>query len=89
MRAELTDGRDFDFTDSRIVFVAKMTTPKGAVLSRIADTAPQDVRIVVREPLSLGRLWAESAEQTLDPRLVQLNGYRHTKAGEVDRVTDP
>jgi hypothetical protein len=46
-----------------------MVSPKAAVVSRIADTAPDEVQIVLWEPYSLGRLWAESAERTLDPRL--------------------
>jgi hypothetical protein len=69
MRAELCDGRDYDYGQAQVVYVASMVSPKAAVVSRIADTAPRDVQIVLWEPYSLGRLWAESAERTLDPRL--------------------
>jgi hypothetical protein len=69
MRAELCDGCDYDYGDAQVVYVASMVSPKAAVVSRIADTAPDTVQIVLWEPVSLGRLWAENAEGTLDPRL--------------------
>lgn len=69
LRAELRDGCDYDYSGAQVVYVASMVSPKAAVVSRIADTAPDDVQIVLWEPYSLGRLWAESAERTLDPRL--------------------
>lgn len=69
VKTELCEGSAFDFARADIVFVANMVSPKAAVLARIADTAPADVQIVLREPHSLGRLWAESGEQELDPRL--------------------
>jgi hypothetical protein len=69
MHAELCDGLDYDYGGAGIVYVASMVTPKAAVVSRIADTAPEHVRIILWEPYSLGRLWAEAAEPDLDPRL--------------------
>ncbi|RRI03050.1 hypothetical protein EH240_10760 [Mesorhizobium tamadayense] len=69
MHAELCNGRDYDYRDAQVVYVASMVSPKAAVVSRIADTAPRDVQVVLWEPYSLGRLWAERAEDTLDPRL--------------------
>jgi len=69
VRAELCDGRAFDYARADVVFLANMVSPKAAVLSRVADTAPVNVQIVLREPYSLGRLWAESGEHELDPRL--------------------
>jgi hypothetical protein len=69
MHAELCDGLDYDYRGAEIVYVASMVTPKAAVVSRIVDTAPEPVTIILWEPYSLGRLWAEAAEPTLDPRL--------------------
>jgi hypothetical protein len=69
VRFEHYDGSSYDYDGSQIVYVALMTVPKAAVLSRIADSAPREVRIVVREPVSLARLWTESAGRSLDPRL--------------------
>ena len=69
VRAELQDGRSYDYSQAQIVFIANMVSPKPTVVSRIADTAPKDVQIIVREPYSLGRLWAESSERSPDPRL--------------------
>jgi len=67
--AELRDGVSHDFSRAQVVYVANMVSPKRAILSRIADTAPGDVQIIVREPYALGRLWAEAGELDLDPRL--------------------
>ena len=69
VRAEVCDGREFDYGSTDIVLVANMVSPKADVVSRIADTAPIAVQIAVRDPYGLGLLWAESAEQALDPRL--------------------
>lgn len=68
-RVELSDGGSFDYAGAQIVLIANMVSPKAGVVSRIADTAPEEVRIVVRDPLSLGRLWSDSVERALDPRL--------------------
>ena len=69
VRTELCDGRSYDYSQAQIVYVAGMVSPKSAIMSRIADTAPDDVQIVVREPFSLGRLWLESSEHGRDRRL--------------------
>lgn len=45
-----------------------MVTSKSAILSRIADTAPENVQVIVNEPYSLGVLWEEPVEPNLDPR---------------------
>jgi hypothetical protein len=69
VKIELCGGTAFDYATADIVFVANMVSPKASVLTRIADTAPANVQIVLREPHSLGRLWAECGEQMLDSRL--------------------
>ena len=69
MRVELRDGREYNYSEAQIVFVARMVRSKHAVLARIADTAPPNVQIVMRDPLSVGRLWTEDGETGLDPRL--------------------
>jgi hypothetical protein len=63
------DGCSYDYGEAEIVYVANMASPKAAIVSRIAETAPDDVQLIVREPFSLGRLMAESVERALDPRL--------------------
>ena len=67
--AELCDGQAHDYGQAQILFITNMIASKAAVLSRIAETGPPDVRIIVREPYSLRRLWSESGERSLDPRL--------------------
>ena len=66
--AEVCDGTSYDYAGAGIVVIANMVSPKAEVVSRIADTGPEEVRVVVRDPLSLGRLWSDSAESSLDPR---------------------
>ena len=64
------DGRHYDYSKADIVYVVGMvSTAKAGILSRIADTAPENVQVIVNDPYSLGRLWEESAEESLDPRL--------------------
>lgn len=69
LRPIVADGRDFDYRDADVIYVANMVSPKTAVLARVLATAPERINLIVREPYSLGRLWAESAEGELDPRL--------------------
>jgi hypothetical protein len=69
VRAEICDGREFNYGNAGIVLVANMVSPKADIVSRIADTGPTAVQIAVRDPYGLGVLWAERAEQALDPRL--------------------
>ncbi|WP_224544207.1 class I SAM-dependent methyltransferase [Mesorhizobium sp. CA16] len=69
MRAEFRNGRDYDYRGAQLVYIASMVSPKAAVVSRVADTAPPDLQLVLWEPYSLARLWSERAEETLDPRL--------------------
>src|SRR5262249_48847581 len=63
------DGAQYDYSDADVIFVANMVTPKQVVLARILDTAPHHVRIILRDPYSLGLLWAEEGGAALDPRL--------------------
>ncbi len=77
---ELSDGRSYDYGDAEIVFVANMVFGKSYILSRIADTAPQDIRLIVRDSYSLGRLYAENAARQLDPR------FEVVGEGERDRT---
>ena len=57
--ALVCDGKDFDYRDAQIVYVANMVKGKTAVVARILETAPDGVRIVVRSPAGLGRLWTQ------------------------------
>jgi hypothetical protein len=68
VHAEVSDGCAFDFADAQIVFVANMVTPKSGVVSSIAETAPREVQVVVREPYSLGKLWSDAIAGDHDPR---------------------
>ncbi len=69
IRAELCDGLDYDYGKAQVVYIANMVSPKAAIVERVADTASENVTIVIWDPCSLGRLWADKAEQALDSRL--------------------
>jgi hypothetical protein len=69
LRVELADALTYDYSDTQVVYVASMVTPKADVVARIADTAPPEAQIVLWEPVSLARLWMQSAMEPLDPRL--------------------
>ena len=69
IRAELHDGASYDYGRAQIVYVASMVRPKAVTVSRILDTAPDSLQLVVREPYSLGRLWTDSLGSVLDSRL--------------------
>jgi hypothetical protein len=69
VKAELCDGGAYDYAGAEIVFIANMVSPKAKVVSRIADTAPGRVQIVVRDSFSFGRLWADHVARSVDPRL--------------------
>ena len=68
VRTELVDGALYDYGQAEIVYIVNMASPKSKILSRIADTAPENVRVVAREPYSLGRLWGDMVERGLDQR---------------------
>ncbi len=59
------DGSDFDYAAWDFVYVANLVENKAGVLAQIARTAPQHVRVVVREPVGLGALVAEHGESSL------------------------
>lgn len=69
MRTVLCDGVSFDYAGADLVYVASMVSPKRDVIARILETAPEDVRIVLWEPISLGRLWLESSEPDEIPEI--------------------
>lgn len=73
------DGRRFDFSQADVVFVANMVHGKAETTRRILETAPAHAQIVIREPYSVGGLWAERAE----PELAGL--ARVTARGAVSR----
>ena len=52
-------GAEFDFSGSDFVYVANLVEDKQAVLERIAETAPETVRITLRQPVGLGEVVAE------------------------------
>lgn len=65
----LSDGCAYDYGQADVVFIANMVTPKAKVLSRVLDTAKPRTQIILRDPYSLGLLWAEAGASTLDERV--------------------
>ena len=72
------NGLNYDYKDADLVFVANFVTPKAKVLNRIAATAKNGVQVLVRTPVSFGKMIYESATEGLDPRLAI------TQEGEVN-----
>lgn len=68
---ECADGATFDFSRANLVLMANGTARKQAILQRIVDTAPADVRILARNPILLGRMLYEDIFQpALNKRLI-------------------
>ena len=59
------NGAEYDYSDSDIIYVANMVSPKLSVWKQIKATASRGAQVIVREPYSLGRLWADSLEESL------------------------
>lgn len=64
----LASGDAFDYSDSDVVYIANMVSPKKRVLERVIETARPTVQIVVRDPYSIGRLWTERGVDVFDER---------------------
>jgi len=83
-RAKVGDGCSYDYSQVQVVFATSYVCGKAAMLSRIADTAPENVQIAAREPYSLARLWAESYRIDSEPRLELVargSGWSHLSRG--------
>lgn len=63
------DGVAYDYSRADVVYIANMVTPKSRVIERVLETASPHTVIALRNPYSLGRLWAEDGETGLDTRL--------------------
>ena len=74
MRTVVCNGADFDYAGVDFVYVASMVSGKRDVIARVLETAPEDVRLALWEPLSLGQLWLESSEPESIPGL-EIIGY--------------
>jgi hypothetical protein len=62
------NGLAYDFRDADVIYVANMVVAKTGVLERIADTARVGTQVIVRDPVAMGHLLAESSEAAPDPR---------------------
>ncbi len=62
------NGLAYDFRDADVIYVANMVVSKKAVLERVAQTARVGTQVVVRDPVAVGHLLAESSEDIPDPR---------------------
>lgn len=63
------DGLEYDYADADVIYVANFTRPKKKVLDRIAETAKNGAKILVRTPVLLGKMLYEDAEEALHKRL--------------------
>lgn len=65
----LCDGASYDYAGVDLVYVASMVSRKRDVIAQILKTAPDDVRLALWEPISLGRLWLEGSQPDQIPEL--------------------
>lgn len=69
LRVEHANGTAYDYESADIVYIANLVQPKRGVLKRVADTARDETQVILRDPYSMGRLFAESGVDELDERL--------------------
>jgi hypothetical protein len=70
LHPRLSNGTDFDFGPASVIYIANMVMPKLEVVMQALRTSAADVRLVVREPYSVGRLWTERVEPELAGRVI-------------------
>jgi hypothetical protein len=70
------DASDFDYANSDVVYLANQVRGKRAVLSRVAETAGPEARVVVREPVGAGKLLAECVSDDPPPPFVMVRQGR-------------
>ena len=65
IEAVCCNGAEYDYSRTDIIYVANMVSPKLLVWNQIQATADRQAQVIIREPYSLGRLWADSLENAL------------------------
>lgn len=63
------DGLNYDYGNADLVYVANFIKPKTKVIDRIAETAKDGVNVIVRSPVSFGKMFYENALEDLNPVL--------------------
>ena len=58
-RALHADGGTYSYESADVIYVANLVSPKAATLTRIAESARSGTPVIVREPISFGRLIAD------------------------------
>ncbi len=53
------DGSTYSYENADVIYVANLVSPKTVTLARIASTARCGTPVIVRDPISLGRLIAD------------------------------
>lgn len=66
IRFRQSDGIDYGYDDTQIVYIANLVSPKAAVLRRVAQTAPAGTLVILRDPTRAGRDCAEVGVERLD-----------------------
>ena len=75
LEAQVYNGAEYHYGESDVIYVANMVSPKLATWHQIKLTARPSTIVIVREPYSLGRLWADSLEEALgDTAIITYRG---------------
>lgn len=73
------EGLNYDYGKADLIYVANFIKPKKKVIDRIAQTAKHGANIIVRSPVSFGRMLYEDALDNLNPLLTIL------KEGDINK----
>ncbi len=74
MTSVMCVGQEYDFSGANVIYVANMISPKKKVIDRIVETALPGSQIILRDPYSIGRLWAEAGVDDLNEKC-KIVGY--------------
>lgn len=64
------DGRIYDYKNADMVYIANLVRGKSEVLRRVADTAGENIDVVLRDPYFVGSILTESGVKDLDSRFI-------------------
>lgn len=68
------NGVEYDYKNADLIIVANFISPKAKVLQRIANTAKNGAKILVRTPILLGKMLYESADSLPSRLILQKKG---------------
>lgn len=65
----LQSGAEYDYGDCDVIYIANMVRPKSDAIRQIIRTAKNRPQLIVREPYSFGKAWADHCEPIMGEEL--------------------